>query len=400
MKSHLLLSLPILAASLLAQYTGEPPVLVTPSAPYAPLGAVALGLTAAGQVAQVRLIPDASVAGYTHYCAATVKVAAGPRWILQSGRFNIFTGAYAINTDIDACVAGVPAGDLFALAISNDLKTAAFDASTGVRWATRPGTSGSFTLQPAVVTGIVGTYVDPNFGSVGGSDVLLFASGANSAISFAKFSAGAVGAATKVAGGALVHSPTPVSDKTGEMRGVMYMDASGSPYKAMFASILAEDVGIPAKAFFTSSPGWIANGDCTGGTITLATAPGATYTDPLRMGISAVNSSTLPALAPSVLNITSWGPVQPAAATPYIGVTLLGPLAGGPITPGGIVVGNLSLASVALLPTGVFDNTSGTYVQTFALPPLPALKIYCQTALCDIGANKIYLSNTGKIEFK
>ena len=43
----------------------------------------------------------------------------------------------------------------------------------------------------------------------------------------------------------------------------------------------------------------------------------------------------------------------------------------------------------------------GTFVQTASLPGFPlGVKVYHQTALCDVIAPKIYLSNTAKIEWK
>ena len=395
-KLHSLFALPLLAVPALAQYTGEPATLVNAAAPYNKLGATALGCT---EVAQIRLIPHASLPAGTYYCAATIHKASVTRWILQSGTFNVATGVYTVNTDIDAAVAATT-GDLFALGISNDLKVAVFDTSSGVKFATRAGTTGSFGA-PTAVTGVTGTYLDPNFGQVNGSLMLLVAQGANKNISIGSFNAttGAVTGLKIVSTGGFVHSPTPVSNTAGETLGVLYFDAGASPYKALYSSLLEADINLPAKPFYTNT-NWIANADATGGTLTIATAT-STYTDPTQLGISAVASLFASATTPGPIALTSFAPIQSAVATPYVGVTLIGLLAAGPISIGGIVVGNLSLSNPVLLPVGAYDNASGTWVQKLPAPALPVgTKIYFQSAVCDLKANKVFLSNTGKIEWK
>ena len=398
MKRHLL-SVPLIATSLFAQYTGEPPTTLVSAAAYAPLGIASLGnFTSANY--QTRLVASSTLPAGTYYACLTVGTTSpAASYRLMSGTFDRLTGTFTKNTDADGLNTSFGTAELFALSVTNDLLTAAFDTAAGVRYATRANTSSPFVLQAAKITGVPAGYLDPNFGYVGGKDVLFFTTQA--AIQFGDYANGAVtNIRTVVSGKVSAHSPMPVNDASGTTRALTYCDASVSPYALYFASSLVADAGMPPKAYYnTGGTTWIENGNATGGTVTIISGVN-TYTIPLQLGIAGVNSTTYPALTAGITNITSFAPQQKPAAVPYLGITAIGLLAPAGVALGGIVVGNYSQTSFTLLPSGTFNNETGTFEQNLPLPALPAgLKIHMQTLVIDLSANKIYLSNTGKLEW-
>ncbi|MCC6672275.1 MAG: hypothetical protein IT458_14530 [Planctomycetes bacterium] len=386
--SRLLLTLPLLGGLLAAQYTGEPPVVMQAAAANPQLGATALGVA---QVQQILLVPHIGLGANWYYAAATVVRSGATSSFLQTGTFNSVTGAYTKNTDIDALTV---AGD-FALSISDDLQVAVWDAATGVKWAKRTGAAGPF--GPAAnVTGITGTYLDPNFGRINGKLVLFFITAGNTSISVGDFDAntGAVSNIRVVAAGSVVHSPTPMNDKTGETRCLVYNNGV-SPRQARIATSI--DNSGPDYLFYTNAA-WLANGDCNGGTITLATAP-STYADPTRIGILAMNSVSVPA-AGGPVTLAAFGPEKAAAATPYSGTILVGVLNAAAITLGPPIVGNLSLnpGSLVVLPSQAFDNASGSLSYSLFAPAQPSgTKLQAQPVLLDVNTATVYLGNTAQI---
>src|SRR5262249_21379502 len=147
---------------------------------------------------------------------------------------------------------------------------------------------------------------------------------------------------------------------------------------------------------------WLENGNATGGTVTIII--GNLYQTPNQLGIAGINSTTYKANSPATVNITSFAPQRAPTAAPYLGATGLGNLAtaGTPMLTV-LVFGNLSLVPTGLviLPTGTFNNSTGSFEQNLPVGPLPAgVKVWMQSLVVDMTATKIYLSNTGKVEWK
>ena len=405
LQQHLLV-LPLLAPALFAQYTGEGPTVHTSYALYNPLGAAALAPQIPGvtYVYQANLRPHASLPANTYYACLTVNRAASFTYNLVTGTFNAVTGAFTKNTDIDLINPLFGASDLFALTVSRDLLTACFDSPTGVRWATRANTTSQFTLQTPIVTGLPPGYIDPNFGYVNGKDVLFITT--STAIQFGDYAAGAVtNIRTVTTAPSHIHSPMPMFDKGGVTRAVTYVQtASGAaPFRLVYASSLIQDAGAPPYVYYTdtAAASWLENGDATGGTVTIISGQN-NYVTPYRIGIVAANSSTYPAATPATVNLTTFAPQQAPTAVPYVGAVVLGALGTGPIPLGGIF-GAVSLAPVGLvgLPSGAFNNASGTFEMNVPAVPLPVgAKIWYQTAMLDTLTSTLYLSSTGKVEWK
>jgi len=402
-----LLVAPVFASALFAQYTGEPPTTLIPAATFPPLGPAAIGNNVTA-VYQCRMVPSFLLPLNTYYVALTVgSTSPAMTYRLMTGTFNEVTGVFTKNTDADGLNTGFTSSELFALTVTNDLLTAAFDTAAGIRWATRPNITSAFTLQPSLVGGITGTYRDPNFGYVNGQDVLFHISGTS--IAFGDWgSAGVVSNIRNVAlltGSGAIHSPMPVNDFTGTTRSLTYCDTtpptSGLTYKLMFASSLLQDSGAPPYKYYDNAS-WLENGNATGGTITIISGSNS-YMDPYRLGIAAISSSTYAANTPGTAILTCFAPQQAPTATPYAGAILLGNLgsAGLALAP---IVGKLSLdplAPLIALPSGTYLNGSGTFQQSVGFGSIPAgAKVWMQSVVLDIPASTIYLSNTGKVEWK
>ena len=375
--------------SLPAQYTGEAATIITPAASYAPLGPAALGVTG---VYSLRLVPHASLPAGTYYCCARVSKPATSGFKLQTGTFNVQTGVYVKNADIDTVNVGVNGS----FSVSSDLLTAVFNSYPTPRYATRPNLTSQFTLQPA---GIPLAVDEINFGRVNGQDVLFYVVNLGGTIVYQTFSNGAlIGPQVTVhtfLGNEVFFSVMPVNDSTGETRGVAFAEFDNGPRLVRYTSLLPRDTTFPPKTLYSTGAS-IQFGDCTGGLITLPQFNGQA---PIQLGVALTSSSNYPALAATNVKLASFAPPQSASALPYNGVTAIGPLAPAGVTLGGVIVGNFSLSGLSLLPFGVFSNTNGTFEQTIPVPPLPlGLKIYLQTFTC-IPTN-CYLSNTGRLQWK
>ena len=347
------------------------------------------------EVEQVLLVPHSSLGSGVYYCAATVTRIGQAQYDLQSGIYNRNTGTYTKNTDIDA---NNTVGSEFALGISDDLLTAVWDDPAGVRFATRASTAVPFGATQ-VVNGVTGVYVDPNFGRINGQLVVLWVSGATT-ISASDFNPATGNAtntrvvATRTGASGSIHSPTPMNDATGATRGLVVCESLGT-WTTMTSS---NDGTTPNFQFLQRGTNWLANGDCNGGTVTVAEAVGATYGSPVEIGICALTGSTIPSTGGNA-NLTMYMPTK-NTGTPYTGTVLVGTLGTAGIAIGGIVVGNfsLNLAGFITLPGIPFNNAAGTASYNFPVGAFPiGTKLHAQAAVVDTTNVKIYLSNTAQL---
>lgn len=193
------------------------------------------------------------------------------------------------------------------------------------------------------------------------------------------------------------HSPSPMNDRNGVTRALTFCQSS--LLDVQMTSGLNDNT--PNFRILKRGTAWLANGDCNGGTVTVAEAPGASYTDPVEVGVLAMSSATLPTSGGSV-NLTLFAPSR-NAGTPFLGLAVFGNLATSGLALGGIVTGNLSLnpALLVFLPSQNFDNVSGTMAYNFTMPGFASgSKVFGQPVAYDPTANRIYLGNTAQIAWQ
>jgi hypothetical protein len=188
------------------------------------------------------------------------------------------------------------------------------------------------------------------------------------------------------------HSPSGMFDANGEMRAVIFSCCiPGRQSNAFFCSSV--DDAAPAFQFIDTSS-WLNNPDANGGTIHYAESP--PYTNPLGIGVVAMNSAIVPSTGGN-LNITMFAPTRRPPVTPQVGFVLVGVLGAGPIVVPGIDGAPLSLnpATMFAIQIGVFDPVSGTAAATLPMPPLPPnITANAQAAMMDPMAGRLYLGNT------
>jgi hypothetical protein len=394
------LTLGLFTSGLAAQYVGEGPGIVVPAQDVPKLGASGLGVA---DVAQILLTPHSSLPLNTYYLTATVTKTGATDHDIITGTYDVVTEVFTKTTDVDALMT---TGNEFAGTVSNDLKVIAFDSGSASqpRYATRAGTTGAF-LNPGSITGVPAGYIDCNFGQIGGQLVLFFVSGLDLHAGDFNPTTGQVTNTRKVVTnpiGAGSHSPSPINDAVGETRSLIFAaQVPGRQSNAFFTSSLDDTT---PKFQFHDTPTWLANPDANGGTLVYAEyASGTLYKDPVRIGVVALNSHTIPTSGGTV-NLTIFAPTKPSGAPTYVGAVWLGVLGSQGLSFPGIGGSKFSLDPalplIALPPLAILAER-GVGAYNFPLTgPLPKIRFSGMPILLDTTVSQVFLGNTAWYEFK
>lgn len=396
------LSVFLLATTAVAQsYVGEGPGVVVAQAPSTRITNAVLG-NGVTEIAQILLVPHPSLGSNVYYGCFTVRRTGGTGgWDGMTGIFDNNTGTFTKNNDVDGLNS---TGDEFAATVTPDLLTFAMDTPTGAIYATRAATTGAFTA-PAPITGAGGGYIDPQFAQVNGQSVLLFVSGTNLGIGDFNRTSGTVTNVRVLVTNPLgsgCHSPSPMSDLTGESRALIFSaQIPGFSSNAWFTSSLDDST---PKFEVASSTTWLANPDANGGTLTYAEAVGATYAGPpLEVGVVALSSGVIPA-AGGNLNLTLFAPQRTAAQTQYIGSAVIGLLGTAGISVPGFFGSPISLSVTSFLvplPSAPVDRASGTFGYNLPIGGMPlGAQFHAMPLLIDLTANRLYFGNTAYINVR
>jgi hypothetical protein len=404
--SSLFLSLPLLAQA----YQGEGPGIVLPAGPDQRFSTTALG-NGVTSIAQLQLTPHPTLGADMFYLAATVvrSGGAGSRDAM-TGVWNNATAVFTKNNDVDHMNSS---GSEFQCSVSDDLLTVVLDVPTShpiglgtAIWASRASINVPFGT-PARINGVPPGYIDPQLTRVGGKLMFMwvqssFACGNNSALAIGEFDrmTGTVTNQRVVVSNpgprsTGSHSPSGMFDKNGEMRALIFSCCvPGRQSNAYFNSSIHDD----APSFVLMDTGtWLNNPDSNGGSLLYAESP--SYLVPRGIGILALSSARIPSSG-GTLDMTAFAPTRLPTDPPYIGAVLVGLLGTGPIQLPGIDGSPLSLnpATMFALPSGGFDQRTGTLSYSMPTPPLPLNTVaHAQPAMLDPLQQKVWLGNTAWI---
>lgn len=289
--------------------------------------------------------------------------------------------------------------------------------------ASRTGLNQQFASM-AVMGGVPTGYIDPQLGKINGQDVVFYAAPSGgievgdidlnpSSPNYGNVTnvRVAMPAMPALPSFQFLHSPTPVYDRSGETRGLIfsaYTTNSGSDAFYSSAPILGEYPaaialnGMKPTAFVDDGSHWNANPLNYKGTNIYADAPSTVYGDPLRIESFLCTSDTIPSAGGTVTNVAllplSVQNDQVVVAFNYGMVRLPQPI--DPNTFGIPAYGLLCVAPIVAASAGLATDLEAT--ATFPLNgPLPSSTVLLvQAVSLNVSQNEVYLSNEAYLEVR